>query len=145
MTVIPRLYKDRNFGVEIYGIDPVLHSQATNFGESLHYTKDIASAFLPSYQPDLDGCIPGVDVFEGRIQEGGGRYYWENPVPLEFIVTAFPLNDKGGLARSGTDLVNTKSYYYCDDSTSGIVKVDESSLYLPLEQAQILCGMDTPF
>ncbi|MHC4951990.1 MAG: ABC transporter permease [Planctomycetota bacterium] len=58
-------------------------------------------------------------------------------------VSAFPLNIKGGLARS-LDLVSTKSFFYSDDSHSGLVKVDSAVVYIPLEQAQILCGMDSP-
>ena len=145
VAVIPKIDKDDNVGIEMYGIDPVRHSQATQFAETLHYTADVSQAFSPPYQPMLDGCIPGVDVIKGRIQSDGQRFYWDSPVALDIVITAFPLNDKGGLAKSGTGLVNTKTYYYCDDSTSGIVKVDGAAVYLPLEQAQILCGMDTPF
>ena len=145
VAVIPRLSKDHNIGIEIHGIDSVLHSQATTFAETLHYTEDLSDAFLPSYNVTLDGCIPGVDVIGGRQLPGGGRFYTETPFDLKFDITAFPLNIKGGLARSGAGLVNTKSYYYCDDSHSGIVRVDSSVVYLPLEQAQILCGMDSPF
>ncbi|MHC5179594.1 MAG: ABC transporter permease, partial [Planctomycetota bacterium] len=50
---------------------------------------------------------------------------------------------KGGLARS-LDLVSTKSFFYSDDSHSGLVKVDGAVVYVPLEQAQILSGMDSP-
>lgn len=145
MAVIPRLNKDYNLGIEIYGIDPIIHSQVTTFSKTLHYTKDIKDAFKPSYNSQLPGCIPCVDVIPGRRQSDGGYYYWENPVALEFIVSAFPLNSKGALARSGTDLVSTKSFYYSDDSHSGLAKTDGTVIYLPLEQAQILCGMDTPF
>ncbi len=132
-------------GIEICGIDPLLHSQATQFAETLHYTADVAQAFSPPSEPTLDGCIPGVDVIRGRSQPDGGRYYSDRLFGLEFTITSFPLNDKGGLAKSGAGLVNTKTYRYCDDSHSGIVKVDSVAVYLPLEQAQILCGMDAPF
>ena len=147
VAVIPQLNKDRNVGIEIHGIDPVLHSQTTTFKETLHYTKekDLSQVFSPSYKPTHSGCIPGVDVIWGRQLPDGGRFYTESLFQLELAITAFPLNTKGGLARSGAGLVNTKSYYYCDDSHSGIVRVDSSVVYLPLEQAQILCGMDSPF
>ena len=59
------------------------------------------------------------------------------------VINAFPLNIKGGLQRS-IDMVSSKSFYYSDDSHSGLVKVDGAVVYIPLEQAQILCGMDSP-
>lgn len=145
ITVIPQVSADYNIGVEIYGIDPVLHSRVTNFEESLHYTRDLSKAFIPGYDRRLPGCIPAVDVIPGRRLPEGGYYHWTRPFPLEFVISAFPLNSKGTPARGGTDPVNTKSFYYADDSHSGLVKVDASAIYLPLKQAQILCGMDSPF
>lgn len=147
IAVIPRLEDDYNLGIEIIGVDPVQHSRVTNFGQTLYYTgpDNLSNAFVPPYDPTLPGCIPAVSVIPGRRLAGGGYYRWENPIPLEIVVSAFPLNSRGVLARSGTDPVNTKSFYYCDDSHSGLVKVDEAVLYVPLEQAQILCGMDSPF
>ncbi len=145
MAVMPRIDKNNNFGVEIYGIDPVLHSRTTTFSQTLYYTKDTLKTFEPEYDPQRPGCVPGVDVIPGRRQSDGGYYHWDSPVGLEFIISAFPLNSKGALARAGTDLVSTKSFYYSDDSHSGLARADGSVIYLPLQQAQILCGMDTPF
>jgi ABC-type lipoprotein release transport system permease subunit len=143
IAVIPRVDDNYNIGVEIHGIDPALHSRATSFKDSLYYTKDISKAFIPSYDTSLPGCIPAVDVIPGRRLSEGGYFHWNNPVVLEFIISAFPLNSKGVSRRA--DPVNTKSFYFSDDSHSGLVKVDGAAIYLPLEQAQILCGMDTPF
>ena len=145
MAVMPRIDKNYNFGIEIYGIDPSLHSRVTTFMQTLYYTKDIEKTFEPGYDSQLSGCVPGVDVIPGRRQSDGGYYHWDSPVGLEFVISAFPLNSKGALARAGTDLVSTKSFYYSDDSHSGLARVDGSVIYLPLQQAQILCGMDTPF
>jgi ABC-type lipoprotein release transport system permease subunit len=39
-------------------------------------------------------------------------------------------------------LVNTKTFYYSDTSQSGLAYVDGSMVYLPFEQAQLLCGMN---
>jgi lipoprotein-releasing system permease protein len=41
----------------------------------------------------------------------------------------------------GTDLVNTKTFYFSDQSSSGLPRVDGLVIYLPFEQAQQLCGM----
>jgi lipoprotein-releasing system permease protein len=38
-------------------------------------------------------------------------------------------------------LVNTKTFYYSDTSHSGLAGVDSSFIYLPFEEAQLLCGM----
>ena len=145
VAVIPRIDEDYNIGIEIYGVNPVLHSRATSFEDSLYYTRDISRAFIPTYDSSLPGCIPAVDVIPGRRLPEGGYFHWSRPIALEFIISAFPLNSKGVPARGGTDPVNTKSFYFSDDSHSGLVKVDAAAFYLPLEQAQILCGMDTPF
>lgn len=132
-------------GIEIHGVDPVLHSKATNFAETLHYQRQIPeNAFRPQYNPDLDGCITGIEVIPfGRRKADGTYLYAEHPMPMELTIRAFPLNIRGGLARS-VDLVSTKTFHYSDDSHSGLVKVDSAVVYIPLEQAQILCGMDSP-
>jgi ABC-type lipoprotein release transport system permease subunit len=52
------------------------------------------------------------------------------------------LTPKGALAKAGTDIVNTKTFYYSDDSNSGVPKVDSKTVYLSFDYAQKLCGMD---
>lgn len=133
-------------GIEIHGVDPVLHSQATRFADTLHYQKQSPElAFHPPYAPDSDGCITGIEVIPlGRRSSDGTYLYHEFPMHMELLISGFPLNMKGGLLRASTDIVSTKSFYYCDDSHSGLVKVDAAVIYVPLEQAQILCGMDSP-
>jgi len=132
-------------GIEIHGVDPLLHSQVTNFADTLHYQKQTPeSAFRPQYAPQLDGCITGIELIPlGRRKTDGTYSFHDKPMQMELVVSAFPLNIKGGLARL-LDLVSTKSFFYSDDSHSGLVKVDGVVVYIPLEQAQILCGMDSP-
>lgn len=132
-------------GIEIHGIDPRLHSQVTNFADTLHYQKQTPeNAFLTKYASQLDGCVTGIDVIPlGRRNSDGTYLYHEQPMRMELVISAFPLNIKGGLLRS-LDLVSTKSFCYSDDSHSGLVKVDGAVVYIPLAQAQILCGMDSP-
>ena len=79
IAVIPRLNEEYNIGVELYGIDPVLHSGVTNFKETLHYTKDISQAFVPAYDSSKPGCIVGIDVIPGRRLPQGGYYYQDSP------------------------------------------------------------------
>ena len=132
-------------GIEIHGINPLLHSQATNFADTLHYRKQTPeNAFSPLYNSELDGCITGIEVIPfGRRGTDGTYSYLDKPMQMELVISAFPLNIKGGLQRS-LDMVSTKSFFYSDDSHSGLVKVDGAVVYIPLEQAQILCGMDSP-
>lgn len=128
-------------GVEIMGIDPVKHSKVTNFGETLYHRKgDAAKAFQPIYDPDLPGCVIGIDRW--LVRDDRGKYDYEvSPIQAALLVSCFPLTAKGALAKAGTDLVNTKTFYYSDTSHSGLVWGDSSYVYLPFEDAQMLCGM----
>ena len=142
------LVKNRNLdwssSAEIMGIDPVKHSKVTDFDETLHYRKnDAAKAFEPAYAPNLTGCVVGVDKWLMRDEDG--KYsYEDSPYEVALLVSCFPLTSKGALAKAGTDLVNTKTFYYSDTSRSGLAGVDSSFIYLPLEDAQLLCGMAGP-
>lgn len=136
--------RDWNMGIEVHGVDPVLHSQATNFAETLYYRQDNpALAFSPTYAPQADGCILGIDLSPSYRQLDGSYVHSTEPGQYSLTLSVFPLNIKGGLQRS-MDMVSTKTFYYSDDSHSGLVKVDGGVVYVPLEQAQALCGMDIP-
>ena len=131
-----------NSGVEIMGIDPERHSRVTNFGAGLYYHKDSSRAFEPGHDPNLPGCVVGIDRVRGRSERG--QYYHEPNAPkYTFSISCFPLTAGGALAKGGLGLTNTKTFYYSDDSHSGIANVDSSFVYLPFEQAQLLCGMAT--
>jgi lipoprotein-releasing system permease protein len=128
-------------GVEIMGIDPVKHSRVTNFGETLYHRRgDVSKAFEPAYDPNLTGCVVGISRW--LVRDDRGKYSYEtSPSEAALLVSCFPLTSKGALAKAGTDLVNTKTFYYSDTSHSGLVWVDSSYIYLPFEDAQLLCGM----
>ena len=114
-------------GVEIIGLDPVRHSQVTGFERTLHHNKgDVSKAFEALKDPNLPGCILGSDVMLQRDPRG-------------YSVSCFPLTAKGALANLGTDIVNTKIFYYSDSSQSGIPKVDGLLIYLPFDITQMLC------
>lgn len=134
----------QGFGVEIVGIDPVRHSRATDFGRTLHYHKnDDANAFVPFGDANLPGCVVGVDLWLVR-DERGEYFYDPQPEEAGLAVTCFPLTARGALAKAGTDLVNTKTFYFSDTSHSGLARVDGATVYLPFEEAQLLCGMKEP-
>jgi len=136
--------RDLNIGVEIMGIDPVRHSQVTGFGKTLYYRRDdAAKAFVPSYDPNLLGCVLGIDLAMERDAKSGYPYE-TSPAEVAFSVTCFPLTAKGALAKAGAGLINTQTFYYSDISHSGLARVDGSTVYLPFEQAQLLCGMAGP-
>jgi lipoprotein-releasing system permease protein len=129
-------------GVEIMGVDPVRHSMVTGFGATLYYHKtDAAKAFTPIYGPELAGCVLGVDLAMERNSKGG-YYYSKEPSRTEFYISCFPLTAKGALAKAGAGEVNTKTFYYSDTTQTGLARVDGSVVYLPFEEAQVLCGMD---
>jgi lipoprotein-releasing system permease protein len=131
-------------GVEIMGIEPARHIRATGFGGTLHYHEDEpAKAFEPGYDPNLPGLVMGIDVWLQR--DADGRYtHQAAPVRATRSVSCFPLTAKGALAKAGAGMVNTKTFYFSDTSHSGLARVDSSMLYLPFEQAQLLCGMAEP-
>ncbi len=135
---------ERNYALEIMGVDPVRHSKATDFGNSLYHSKDnVSEAFKPAYDPNLPGCILGIDLRLER--DARGRYSYEaTPGRIALSVSCFPLTAKGALAKAGTGLVNTQTFYYSDNSHSGLARVDSRLIYLPFEPAQSLCGMAGP-
>ena len=135
---------ERNIDVEIMGIDPVNHSRATGFGQTLYYRKDdVSKVFKPAYDANLLGCVIGIDLALRR--DSKGRYpYGSGPTEMALAISCFPLTAKGALAKGGAGLVNTKTFYYSDNSESGLARVDGSMVYLPFDQAQLLCGMTGP-
>ena len=130
--------------VEIMGIDPVMHSRATGFGQTLIYhKKDVSKAFEPAYDTNFVGCVLGTDLLLER--DARGEYTHRASLGRTgYSVSCFPLTPKGATAGTLQDMVNTKTFSHSDNSTSGLAKVDGSMLYLPFEWAQELCGMTDP-
>ncbi|MHC4394085.1 MAG: ABC transporter permease [Planctomycetota bacterium] len=128
--------------LEILGIDATAHSRVTAFGQWLGFNKaDARNAFKPSYDPNLPGCVWGVGVLFDRNSEG--NYVVPAEVPKYIAdVSCFPLTAKGALAKAGMGIVNTKTFYYSDHAESKI-RADWTVLYLPFDEAQMLCGMGT--
>ncbi|HEW78872.1 MAG TPA: hypothetical protein ENH34_02745, partial [Phycisphaerales bacterium] len=86
---------ERSIGVEIMGVDPVRHSQVTGFGKTLYYRRDdISKAFEPIYDPNLAGCVVGIDLWLARDVKG--EYAYEaGPAKTALAVSSFPLTAKG--------------------------------------------------
>ncbi len=129
---------DLTESVEIMGIDPLRHSRVTNFAQTLYYrADDPAAAFRPVYDPNILGCVFGIDLALWR--DAQGRYtYTVRPARRAYALTCFPLNARGAPARSAS-MVATQRFFYSDCSQSGIARVDDSVVYIPLQQAQKLC------
>ncbi len=131
-------------GVEIIGIEPVGYSRTTGFGEDVYYhRRDVANVFVPSYNPELPGCVPGIDLVLERNSRGEYSPP-DSPWRLGLAISSFPLTPKGALSKAGLGLVNTRTFYYSDHSRSGLATIDSSAVFLPFDESQKLCGMDRP-
>ncbi len=134
----------RNIGVELMGVEAASYGRVTGFGLTLHYHKnDPSKAFNIKSDANLPGFVIGADLWSGR-NEKGEYFYTPNPDATPLSVTCFPLTAKGALAKAGTDVVNTKTFYFSDSSQSGLARVDGSIIYLPFDEAKVLCGMTEP-
>ncbi|AQT70267.1 Lipoprotein-releasing system transmembrane protein LolE [Anaerohalosphaera lusitana] len=132
-------------GMKIMGFDPARHAKVTAFEESLHYREDEPEmAFVPTYRPNQPGVVVGIDLLRSRQGKMGEYYHEPNPMHIKLNVSCFPLTARGNLARAGIGggLVNTKAFYYSDDSHSGLVEQDGGYIYMSLDDLQALCGMD---
>jgi lipoprotein-releasing system permease protein len=130
---------DDKRGVEIMGVDPARQARTTNFGQTLRYhAHQPGKAFEPNYAPNALGCVLGIDM--ALLRDLRGQYMYDaQPPEVAITLTCFPLTARGALARAGAGLVETQQFYYSDHAHTGIAHVDGSQVYVPLEQAQMLC------
>jgi len=127
--------------LEVIGIEPVSYDKLTGFSKWLYYKKDgvIGKVFDSSSDVNLPGCVLGISTLYER--DSNGNYMLPASVSDEvFNVSCFPLTAKGALARAATDVISAKNFVLSDVAQSGI-RADWSTIYLPFEQAQVLCGM----
>jgi len=130
---------DDNQSVEIMGVDPLRQSRTTNFGQTLYYrSDDVVNAFAPDYEPNAVGCVLGIDLALPRNAQSQYTYDIQ-PARIGLNLTCFPLNARGAPGRAGSTEVSTRRFYYSDHSHTGIARIDDSMVYIPLEQAQSLC------
>jgi lipoprotein-releasing system permease protein len=127
---------------EIYGIDPNTHFAVTGLGKSLcWHTASPGAAFTVNYDPSRPGCLSSIGILWERDEQG--RYALPVRLPaIAFEITVLPLTSKGTPAKAATDMVNTKTYWLSDAVNSGLARVDWTTIYLPFDQAQMLCGMN---
>jgi lipoprotein-releasing system permease protein len=133
----------KNAALDLMGIDIARHIKTTDFADTLYYRRDLPSlAFEPLYDINLGGCIVGVDLLVER--QKSGQYRQLSYLPMwSYLITCFPLTPKGALAKTGTQLsANSATFYYSDNSNSGLAKIDSTVVYIPFDSLQSLCGMD---
>jgi ABC-type lipoprotein release transport system permease subunit len=126
-------------GVDISGIEPRTFCQVTDFEETLYEGSFVKPSGIFETGKSEPGCIRGIGMMGGR--DRSGSYRTNIPYNMRLDISCFPLTTSGTLAKSGTDLVNTKSFIVTNDSNAGLPRIDRSMLYIPFEQAQLLCGM----
>jgi lipoprotein-releasing system permease protein len=137
--------EDENIVIQVRGVDPVKHSAATGFGDTLYYHRDKPEdAFDNIYDPNISGAVIGVSIIH-RSGKSGEYYHPQRPKYYKFEITCFPLNALGGLAKGGADPTNTKVFANSDDTHSGLVKVDGGMIYLPFDEAQDMFEMAGQF
>jgi lipoprotein-releasing system permease protein len=133
----------KNAALDLMGMDIARQIKTTDFADTLYYRKDTPIlAFNPVYDVNLAGCIIGVDLLVERLKSG--QYRQLSFLPMwSYLITCFPLTPKGALAKTGTALTaNSGTFYYSDNSNSGLAKIDSTVVYLPFDSLQSLCGMD---
>jgi len=145
-ALINRRNSGESYGVEIMGIGPVRHSRVTGFAQTLHYKKDnVSQVFESVSDPNYLGCVLGIDLALQRDEQGRYTYgFRPEDANIALAITCFPFTARGALAKAATGLVNTQVFYYSDTSQSELARVDGSTIYLPFESAQLLCGMAGP-
>jgi len=132
----------RDQTVEIMGIDAASYSEVTQFGQWVRYNKNrIESVFAPSYEPNLPGCVPGIDILFDRDRQGN-YYAPDGPRRVVLEISCVPLTAKGALARAGAGELNSKTFYYSDHFEAGY-SLDRRLIFLPIGEVQLLCGMAT--
>ena len=131
-------------GRVIMGLDPQRHARVTSWGRSLHYHRDDPNtAFVPPTEPNVPGMVRGIDLDLDRDSQS--QYHFDAaPVWSSYIVTCFPLTPTGAPARAGSGEVASRRFHFSDLSHSGLPRDDDSVVYIDLQWAQKLCGMDVP-
>lgn len=138
---LTRLGRDENIAVEIMGIDIASIGRVTNFHDTLYYSiGNPQNAFIPRYAPTRTGFIAGIGLM-GNKDKQGGYSHSASPINLDVEISCVPLTAKGAMQKADTDFVNSKVFYFSDDSHSKIAKIDGRVIYLPIADAQMLCGM----
>jgi ABC-type lipoprotein release transport system permease subunit len=127
--------------LEVIAAPPADYNAVSGFSKWLYYKKEkkIENVFQGQSDVNLPGCVMGI----GTVYERDSKGNYVLPQTLSgtiFNVGCFPLTAKGALVRAATDIISSKNFILSDVAQSG-VRADWSTIYLPFDQAQLLCGM----
>ncbi len=137
---------DENIAVEIMGIDLSSHIKVSNFEDTLFYHKqNPLDAFVPPYDPNRPGFIPGITMMSARDQQGNYDLP-QTPMQMSVEISCVPLTARGAMQRADIDYVNTKTFRFSDTAQTNLANVDARTVFITHSDAQALCGMsgDTP-
>ena len=144
--------------VQMMGVKLAEFCRATGFQNTLGRMADTAqpsftvltSSGFFSAEEDLTpqqrerGCIGAIYLLAGQMDQEQMqlmRPYWMTPgARRSWSITVVPLTSKGLPARGG--IGESQTFYYVDDSKTGLVDVDMATLYVDFDQLQRLCYMD---
>jgi len=141
--------------VQLLGIRIRDFCQVTNFADTLQHQPsgtipDFTVADL-TYVKDSDrrltdrqrkhGCIPGIYTLS-RDNFSRNTLWYDGKLLtyLPFDITVFGINSKGVL--TGSETGEYRKFWYVDDSDSGLIDVDSSTIYVDFNQLQKLCWMN---
>jgi lipoprotein-releasing system permease protein len=126
--------------IDLIGIKPESYCAVTGFCDSL-YKKSYSGSVFEHPHGQGPGCIRGISMMNAK--SGSGTYNHSLDYPIKLEISGFPLTWKGTLANEATGLINSQTFYVANDSDTGVPLVDDFTVYVPFEQAEKICGMDT--
>ena len=157
-----------HMAVQLYGVRMDEWCAVTRFADTLCYQKpkpQTSRKTPPSFQVPQDrlsgqrqgglttqerrrGCIAGVYLasrlytgINSKVELERIRQLGLNPAnQVRLGVTVFGLTSRGALTGSG--MGEYQSFWYVDDSDSGLVDVDMAAMYVDFDELQSLCFMD---
>jgi ABC-type lipoprotein release transport system permease subunit len=135
-AILTRAGWTTNAGVSLVGIDTETIGNVTCFRDTLYLP---AGNDVFETKDGAPGCVRGIAMMNSRGPDG--EYHHGIDKNAQFTLTSFPLSRTGMPAKQGSDISSSKTFSLPNDSNSRLAKEDNYNIYVPLEQAQLLCGM----
>jgi len=154
--------KESNKAVQLFGVRLGEFCKVTGFVQTLHYQKENAKrGFAVPVNPYRQQIGEGLSLEQRRRGFIAGIYYLaekyagrpsknrvavlherglEPQSHIDWQITVFGLSSLGTMAGSG--LGEHQTFWYVDDSDTGLVDVDMSAIYVDFDELQKLCFMD---
>lgn len=135
-AILTRAGWTTNSGVNLIGIDSSTIDDVTAFRDTLYLP---AGADVFDTGEGEPGCVRGIAMMNSRSADG--EYHHGIDRTAKLTLTSFPLSRTGMPAKQGADISSSKTFTLTNDSDSRLAKEDNYNIYIPLQQAQLLCGM----